>query len=114
MKVSRIALAAAAMLVSFAPSVIAQDATGRIIGIVTDPTGSIVPNAAVTVTNTATGSARSAVTADDGTYQVLLLPIGSYRVAVEHAGFRKSMTDAQQLDINQALRIDIRLEVGAT
>jgi hypothetical protein len=102
------------MLVSLAPSVIAQDATGRIIGIVTDPTGSIVPNAAVTVTNTATGSARSAVTADDGTYQVLLLPIGSYRVAVEHAGFRKSMTDAQQLDINQALRIDVRLEVGAT
>src|SRR5690242_17846381 len=114
MKISRIALTVIALFVSLASFAVAQDATGRIIGVVTDPTGALVPNAAVTVTNTATGLTRNAVTAEDGTYQVLLLPIGTYKVTVEHAGFRKTMTDASQLDINQSLRVDVRLEVGAT
>jgi hypothetical protein len=113
MKFTCPALAAAALFL-FTVSTPAQDATGRIIGIVTDPTGAVVPNATVTVTHIATGSTRNAVTAEDGTYQALQLPIGSYRVMVEHAGFRKMVTDAQQLDINQALRVDVRLEVGAT
>jgi hypothetical protein len=114
MRISRIALTVTALLVSLAPFAAAQDATGRIIGVVTDPTGAVVPSASITVTNVATGLVRTALTAEDGTYQVLLLPIGSYKVLVEHLGFRKTATDAHQLDINQSLRVDVRLEVGAT
>ncbi|MEK7409242.1 MAG: TonB-dependent receptor plug domain-containing protein, partial [Acidobacteriota bacterium] len=50
----------------------------------------------------------------DGTYQVLLLPVGTYNVTAEKAGFRKVVTEPQPLSINQSLRFDIRLEVGAT
>ena len=91
----------------------AQDATGRVIGMVTDPSGSVVPGARITVTNVDTGIKRETAAADDGTYQALLLPVGRYRVTVEARGFRKVVTDPQQLDINQSLRIDLKLEVGA-
>src|SRR5229473_8559182 len=56
----------------------AQEATGRIIGAVTDPRGAVVPGATVTVTNTSTQTtqiSRETVTNDDGNYQVLSLPI---------------------------------------
>src|SRR5215472_14452248 len=114
MKNTRLAFTVIALFLSLAAIIPAQDATGRIIGVVSDPTGAVVPSSTVTVTNVATGLTRTTTSGEDGAYQVLLLPVGSYRVSVEHAGFRKTMTDAQQLDINQALRIDVRLEVGAT
>src|SRR6202043_1887021 len=47
-------------------------------------------------------------------YQVLLLPVGSYRVSAEAPGFRRTVTNAQALEINQSLKIDIKLEVGST
>ena len=93
---------------------LAQDATGRIIGVVTDPSGSLIPNAKVTVTNVATGISNEATTDSEGSYQVLLLPIGSYKVTAEATGFRKTVTNPQKLEINQSLKVDLRLEVGST
>src|SRR6266446_6432396 len=92
----------------------AQDATGRVIGVVTDPAGAVVPGARITVTNSATGVSRETISAGDGSYQVLLLPIGSYTVAAEARGFRKIVTEPRQLEINQALRIDVKMEIGST
>lgn len=94
--------------------VASQVATGRIVGVVTDPSGSVVAKASVTVSNIDTGLTRDAVTDDDGAYQVLLLPAGSYRVEATAPGFRKSVLSAQKLDINQALKVDVRLELGST
>src|SRR5216684_6656390 len=93
---------------------LAQDATGRIIGVVTDPSGSVIPNAKVTVTNVATQLSNEATTGGDGSYQIPLLPIGSYKVSAEASGFRKSVTSAQKLEINQSLKVDVTLEVGTT
>jgi Carboxypeptidase regulatory-like domain/TonB-dependent Receptor Plug Domain len=114
MKISRIALSVTALLASLAQFASAQDATGRIIGVVADPTGALVPNASITVANTATGLTRTALSGEDGAYQVVQLPIGMYRVSAERAGFRKIVFEAQQLNINQALRVDFKMEVGAS
>jgi outer membrane receptor protein involved in Fe transport len=92
----------------------AQDATGRVIGVITDPSGSVVPRAKVTVTNVDTGINHDTLSAADGSYQVLLLPVGSYRVSAEAPGFRKTVIVPQALQINQSLKIDVKLEVGAT
>src|SRR5216684_3810758 len=92
----------------------AQDATGRVIGVVIDPAGAVVPGARITVTNPATGVSRETTSAGDGTYQVLLLPIGRYTVTAEARGFSKIITAPQQLEINQALRIDVKMEIGST
>jgi len=91
----------------------AQDTTGKITGAVTDPTGAIVPNAAVTVTNIATNISHSTTTNSAGLYQVLQLPIGLYRVTAQAAGFQQTtIASKTALQINQTLRIDVQLQVG--
>lgn len=90
----------------------AQDATGRIIGNVSDPSGSPVPEVKVTITNDKTLISQDTSTDRDGFYQVLSLPIGSYTVTVEKAGFRRQVFDHQTLQINQSLRLDAKLVIG--
>jgi hypothetical protein len=94
--------------------VLAQDTTGKIVGIVSDSSGAVVAGATVTVTNTGTQIARRTATDKAGYYQVLELPIGRYEVAAETAGFSRTVVSARNsLEINQTLHIDITLQVGA-
>src|SRR5438045_4969232 len=109
---TRIAALVSVLLLLAALVAPAQDATGRVAGVVTDPTGAVVAGAKVTVTNVATGVSRETTTDADGSYQVLQLPIGSYRIGVEAPGFRKVVTGQEQLRINETLRMDATLEVG--
>lgn len=90
----------------------AQNATGRIIGNILDPTGAAVSGAKVTVTNVATQVSHQATTDKDGFYQALDLPIGVYRVTIEKEGFRSEVFDGQTLQINQTLRVDTSLSLG--
>jgi hypothetical protein len=92
----------------------AQNANGRIVGSVTDPQGAVVPGAQISVTNVSTNDSRQTTSGADGTYQVLNLPIGTYRVTAEHAGFTKVVTDPHELLINQTLRVDVPLAIGKT
>lgn len=92
----------------------AQTSNGRIIGVITDPQGAVVPGAKISVTNVSTNETRQTVSGADGTYQVLDLPIGSYRVTAEHSGFTQVVTEPHDLLINQSLRIDIPLAIGKT
>jgi hypothetical protein len=98
---------------SFAVSVFAQNTNGRVIGMVTDAQGAAIAAAKVTVTNTGTNVHWNAATDNAGAYQVLDVPIGRYAVTVEATGFKKAITEAQELSINQALRVDVSLKVGA-
>ncbi len=92
---------------------LAQDATGKIAGVVTDPSGAVVSNAVVTVTNLATNIAKQTKTDATGFYQVPLLPIGRYKVNATAAGFEKVTVVSQgNLEINQTMRVDIQLPVG--
>ena len=100
-----------ALLISASAS--AQQTTGKIVGTVTDPQGAVMPGVKVTATNKATQIATSNLTNNAGLYQILNLPIGDYRVTAEYVGFRKLETDAPPLQINQVLRVDLRMELGA-
>lgn len=91
----------------------AQTSTGRIIGTVSDPQGAVVSGARVSVTNTATNLRWNTSTRNDGSYQVLDLPIGTYSVTVQAQGFARTVTNPQPLNINQSLRIDVHLRVGS-
>lgn len=91
----------------------AQDATGKVTGIVTDASGGTVAQAQVTVTNVATNISREAKTNGDGVYQVLQLPIGLYRVTVVAPGFETTAIESRTaLQINQTLRVDVKLQLG--
>jgi len=108
-----ICLAIALALCAILPAM-AQTANGRIVGVITDPQGAIVPGAQITVTNTATDETRRTRSGPDGTYQVLDLPIGNYTVTAEHPGFNKTATAPRELLINENLRVDVQLAVGRT
>jgi hypothetical protein len=111
MKLPRMVLLSLVMVVAPALSS-AQDATGRIFGTVYDQQGAVIPEVQITVTNIATQDTRTAATNKEGTFQLLSLPIGTYKVTAEHAGFRTVISQEQKLLINQALRLDFKMEVG--
>ena len=89
---------------------IAQEAT--IVGTVTDNSGAVVPNAAITITNTATGIARTLTTNDSGQYVASALSIGNYKVKAEAAGFVVVETTGVVLSVNDRRRIDFSMKVG--
>ena len=84
----------ACLLVGIGP-VIAQDDAGAIWGIVSDQTGGLLPGVTVTAQHAATGLARSAVTSEDGDYEIARLPAGDYEVSVFLPGFRADPTAAR-------------------
>jgi hypothetical protein len=103
------------LVLTLAPAMgLGQDATGRILGTVYDQQGAVIPAAKVVVTNVATRVRWQAVTDTQGYFQVLSLPIGNYRLEANHPGFKKVITDEHKLLINESLRVDIRMEVGAS
>lgn len=106
-----LALTVIAGLVSPLP-LLAQDATGTVAGVVTDPSGAVVQQANVTVTNAGTKISKQTSTNANGFYQVTHLPIGNYQVTVEAPGFAKVDSSVAGLDINQTLRVDLKLQVG--
>jgi len=90
----------------------AQTTTGTITGTVTDTTQAAIPNAVVTVTNTATAMERGTTTDHLGEYRVELLPPGPYSLNVEHPGFRKAAVSGVQLLVNQTRVVNVQLELG--
>ncbi|MGA2591777.1 MAG: carboxypeptidase-like regulatory domain-containing protein, partial [Bryobacteraceae bacterium] len=110
-KTSRIAVATILGATLLVPAwLLAQDATGKITGVVTDPSGAVVANAAVTVTNLGTNFAKETKTDSSGAYQVPLLPIGKYKITASATGFEKvTMVPQNALEINQTMRVDIQL-----
>jgi hypothetical protein len=95
------------------PSPSAAQATyGSIIGTVTDASGAVIPNAAVTLTNTGTSERRTGASDGFGNYQFVNLIPGRYKVEAEAGGFKRWTRDQIAVEVQAAVRIDIRMEVG--
>ena len=88
--------------------------TASISGTVTDPTGAVVAGAAVTATNVDTGVALSQTTNTQGFYSFPELPVGKYTIDVQKAGFKAYRQTGLVLDVNQALVVDVPLQIGET
>ncbi|MBI2955754.1 MAG: TonB-dependent receptor [Acidobacteria bacterium] len=97
-----------------APSLFAQTqaTTGVIQGTVTDPTGAVVPGARVTVTNVGTGFERAVATDDNGFYRAILLPLGTYKVAVEKEGFARLVLEKVEVTLGAAVPVNAELKVA--
>ena len=102
------------LLLAFSGKMFAQaGATGTILGTVSDTSGAIIPNVAVTVTNTATGQAFKTVTSSSGDYFAPALNPGTYSVSAQSKGFEKSVTRGIVLNVNDKVRADLSLKPGA-
>src|SRR5574340_197067 len=90
----------------------AQSTFGAILGRVTDPSGSPVPQAQVRVTNLATNATATRDTNEHGNYEAPYLTPGTYRVSVEHPGFKSFIQPEVQVRVSARVAVDMRLEVG--
>src|SRR3954452_25310190 len=91
----------------------AQETRSAVFGRVTDPQNSVIPAATVVITNADTNKSMTLMSNDTGYYEANLLIAGRYRVAVEKAGFRKSLRSGIELPISARVEINFALQVGA-
>ncbi|HXC42791.1 MAG TPA: carboxypeptidase-like regulatory domain-containing protein, partial [Candidatus Dormibacteraeota bacterium] len=98
-------------LVCYSSSAFAQQAT--IVGTVTDPSGAVVPNVAVTLTNTETGATHVIPTNDSGQYVAVDLQIGHYVVKAEAKGFKVAEQKDIVLTVGARMRVDFQMQLGA-
>jgi hypothetical protein len=87
-------------------------AGGSISGTVEDRNGAVIPGAAVTATNTETGVRQSVTTNGTGAYSFPILPVGHYNVEISSGGFKPYRRASVAIDVDSALLVDARLELG--
>ena len=89
-----------------------QDSRATIIGRVTDPTGAIVPGAAVQAVNLATNAGGNSETNESGSFEIPYLLPGLYRVTVKSTGFKTAVRDQIELRISDRMALDFTLDLG--
>ena len=89
-----------------------QAINAQIEGIVTDANGAAVPSATVVVRNIETGAERTVASDANGVYRVPLLPLGTYRVTVEAANFKRLVREGIILTTGQTASVNLSLETG--
>ncbi|MBI2817190.1 MAG: TonB-dependent receptor [Acidobacteria bacterium] len=89
----------------------AQVVTGVISGRVTDPTGAVIPGTTVQVENIETGFSRNVQTDAAGRYEARNLPVGSYSITAQQAGFR-TVRRGITLTVASAIVVNLELSVG--
>lgn len=91
----------------------AQSTSSTVTGKITDPSGSIVPAAQISIANEGTGLRHVTTSNDAGSYVLPLLPPGRYRITVQKEGLKPMTRTGIELKVNQVARIDFVLELGA-
>ncbi|HET6177497.1 MAG TPA: carboxypeptidase regulatory-like domain-containing protein [Candidatus Sulfotelmatobacter sp.] len=92
----------------------AQGTTGRVLGKVADPSGAILAGVKVTLVNEATNVSRDTTTNQNGDYDFVEVPVGTYRVEFDFTGFKKNIRRGVALDINQVITLNMTMQLGAT
>src|SRR2546423_7660909 len=90
----------------------ADSTTANLSGFVRDPAGAVVPGATVTARNAEKNVVRTATSNDEGFYQLVRLPPGTYEVSVEATNFKKAVVPSVTVTVGQRADLDIALEVG--
>jgi len=90
----------------------AQEFRGTILGRVTDSSGAVVVNAAVSVTNQATNTVVKTATAQAGTYTIPFLLPGTYTISVQSPGFRAFERPDLVVQVQDRIEINVVLEPG--
>jgi Carboxypeptidase regulatory-like domain len=97
-----------------ATQLVAQtQSTGDIAGVVTDPSGAVVPDAKILLKDNTKGNTQDAVTDRNGSYRFYLLPPGSYSITVTVQNFQ-SQTRTADVAVGQIANLNFQLSVGAS
>ncbi len=101
------------VVVSLAVTCRAQTATTSLRGVVTDPTGAVIPSVAVTLAETSIGFTQTHQTNEKGEYSFQQIPPGYYQIKISAPGFNQR-TERAQLLVNQPATINMMLTVGSS
>ena len=108
-----IAISSAAVIVCLSLPASAQTTFGTLLGTVTDPSGAVMPNVVVKITNQGENISREVRSDAQGNYQAENMKEGIYTVAVQMQGFRAITVKDIRLTARQIVRTDIKLAMGA-
>ncbi len=100
-------------LILAASVVFGQAFTANLTGVLTDSSGSVIPNAAVTLTNLATNEKRNTATTGEGRYIFSQLLPGTYELSIEAPGFKAYVQRGIILNANQTVEAGAVLQVGS-
>jgi hypothetical protein len=89
------------------------DVTGSISGTVHDRSQGVIAGAKVVVTNVQTNLRQESVSAADGSFRILALSAGTYRLAISAGGFRPFVEDNIVVQVNDELQFNVTLDVGS-
>jgi hypothetical protein len=94
--------------------VAAQTTTGSVYGTVADPTGAVIPDAAITITNDQAGIAHTVKSDASGNYLFPALPPGPYTASGGARGFSTEVEKGIHLDVAQSVNVSFVLKPGAS
>src|SRR5579872_6003595 len=97
-----------------ATAVWAQLYTSTVSGLVTDPTGAVIPNVQARLVDEQKGFSFTAVSDPTGRYLFRSVPPGNYKLAVQITGFQPQEQTGITVDINQNVTVNFSLQVGST
>ncbi len=112
MTLCKMLIASALSLVLGVTHAAAQQQTGEIYGRAADTSGAVLPGATVTVAGPALIQPRVAVTSEAGTYRIPELPIGTYSVTFELAGFRTMALQDIRVTIGFRAQVNSTMELS--
>src|SRR5262245_5900084 len=92
---------------------LAQLSQGELRGTIVDESGGVLPGVTVTATHQETGTSRAIVTSTNGTYLMPAMPLGTYRVTAELAGFSTAVRDGFRLGVGESITINFSMKVAA-
>ncbi|PYT85738.1 MAG: hypothetical protein DMG36_27270 [Acidobacteria bacterium] len=105
-------LIAALLVLASGGAVWSQTVQGVITGTITDPTGAVVPNATVTITNVGTNISQTTTTGNDGSYRFSLVPPGTYMVEIKAGNFATVRVSGVVVEASQTIALNRQLELA--
>ena len=111
-KKMRLGIFLLAALLQFSVGALAQQTLGGITGTVSDKSGSVLPDTTVTIVGDQTQLTRTQKTNENGAYDFVNLPIGTYTVTVSHEGFQTEKLPTILVQANRTATLNVSLRVG--
>ena len=109
-------LTVGALVLALQPACFGQASatSGEITGTITDPSGAALPGATVEITNTGTGLKQTATTTDSGLYRFSLLPLGSYDLDIQAAGFGPAHQKGIVVSAGATASVNVTVQLAGT
>lgn len=111
-RLTGIALLSLVVVLALTANVFAQTSKGTVSGIITDPSGAVVANAKVVLTQIETTAVRETVSNATGFYRFDAVNLGTYKMTVTASGFAKTETSGMVVRSNQVSSMDFTLKLG--